>query len=123
MAARLSVVPTVERRSSLRAQEVEIQEIQRRWSAGSRRPSCKETSPPQGGILFVGSSIFREWREQRDFAADFAPLPVLNLAFGGSQTSDQLDVMVGPGRYCSPRHRMPVDSRNEGHEIQSSVSY
>ena len=49
--------------------------------------------PPAGGILFVGSSIFREWREIRDFDADFAPLPVLNRAFGGSQTDDQLRVM------------------------------
>ncbi len=50
--------------------------------------------PALGGILFVGSSIFREWREARDFDADFAPLPVLNRAFGGSQTDDLLDDAV-----------------------------
>ena len=49
--------------------------------------------PPKGGILFVGSSIFREWREMRDFDNDFAPLPVINRAFGGSMTEDQLEVM------------------------------
>lgn len=46
------------------------------------------TRPPQpGGILFVGSSIFREWT---DVTAQMAPLPVVNRAFGGSRTADQL---------------------------------
>ncbi|MFM7817742.1 MAG: alpha/beta fold hydrolase, partial [Verrucomicrobiota bacterium] len=46
-------------------------------------------SPRQpGGILFVGSSIFREWTQ---VATAMAPLPVLNRAFGGSKTQDQLD--------------------------------
>ena len=31
--------------------------------------------PALGGILFVGSSIFREWREARDFDADFRAPP------------------------------------------------
>ncbi|MEY4940239.1 MAG: hypothetical protein RIQ93_1974 [Verrucomicrobiota bacterium] len=43
--------------------------------------------PAQGGILFVGSSIFRQWTT---VAEQMAPLPVLNRAFGGSQTADQL---------------------------------
>jgi len=44
--------------------------------------------PPQtGGILFVGSSIFRQWT---NVAEQMAPLPVLNRAFGGSRTGDQL---------------------------------
>ncbi len=43
--------------------------------------------PKKGGILFVGSSIFRQWES---VAADMAPLPVLNRAFGGSRTPDQL---------------------------------
>jgi lysophospholipase L1-like esterase len=42
---------------------------------------------PAGGILFVGSSIFRQWA---DVAEQLAPLPVLNRAFGGSRTGDQL---------------------------------
>jgi lysophospholipase L1-like esterase len=49
-----------------------------------------ENPPLKRGVVFVGSSIFREWREVRDFAADFAPLPVLNRAFGGSTAEDQL---------------------------------
>ena len=43
--------------------------------------------PLQGGILFVGSSIFRHWT---DVPTRMAPLPVLNRAFGGSRTADLL---------------------------------
>lgn len=43
--------------------------------------------PAPGGIVFAGSSIFREWTT---LAAQMAPLPVLNRAFGGSRTGDQL---------------------------------
>jgi lysophospholipase L1-like esterase len=46
--------------------------------------------PPQQAILFVGSSIFRLWKnlpEQMD------PLPVFNRAFGGSQTHEILAYM------------------------------
>ncbi len=43
--------------------------------------------PVKGGILFVGSSIFRKWT---NVAEMMAPLPVLNRAFGGSRTGDQL---------------------------------
>lgn len=45
------------------------------------------TPPTRGGILFVGSSIFRLWA---NVAEQMAPLPVLNRAFGGSRTGDQL---------------------------------
>ncbi len=40
-----------------------------------------------GGILMVGSSIFRKWTTAAD---DLAPLPVTNRGFGGSKTDDQL---------------------------------
>lgn len=43
--------------------------------------------PAPGGILMVGSSIFRKWTNA---ATDLAPLPVTNRAFGGSRTADQL---------------------------------
>ncbi len=43
--------------------------------------------PAPGGILFVGSSIFRKWENVTE---QMAPLPVLNRAFGGSRTPDQL---------------------------------
>lgn len=46
------------------------------------------TSPPaRGGILFVGSSIFRLWADLRE---QMAPMPVLNRAFGGSRAAEQL---------------------------------
>lgn len=45
------------------------------------------TPPRKGGILFVGSSIFRQWTAVTEH---MAPLPVLNRAFGGSRTGDQL---------------------------------
>ncbi|MFZ9853588.1 MAG: GDSL-type esterase/lipase family protein [Limisphaerales bacterium] len=48
----------------------------------------RKTPRQPGGILFVGSSIFREWT---DVATAMDPLPVLNRAFGGSKTQDQLD--------------------------------
>jgi len=41
----------------------------------------------KGGILLVGSSIFRLWA---DVAEQMAPLPVLNRALGGSRVADQL---------------------------------
>ena len=56
--------------------------------------------PPPGGVLLVGSSIFKRWTNA---VSDLAPLPVTNRAFGGSQTSHQLmffDQVVSP---CRPR--------------------
>jgi len=44
-------------------------------------------APAPGGILMVGSSIFRKWT---NCAEKLAPLPVTDRAFGGSQTKDQL---------------------------------
>jgi lysophospholipase L1-like esterase len=47
----------------------------------------RTSPPPQGGILFVGSSIFRQWT---GLQAHMAPLSVFNRAFGGSRTAEQL---------------------------------
>jgi lysophospholipase L1-like esterase len=50
--------------------------------------AADRASPPvPGEILFVGSSVFRRWK---DVAAQMDPLPVRNRAFGGSRTGDQL---------------------------------
>jgi lysophospholipase L1-like esterase len=46
--------------------------------------------PPKGGILFIGSSIFRQWTHLKE---QMAPLPVFNRAFGGSRTGDILRSM------------------------------
>jgi len=50
----------------------------------------KTNPPPANGILFIGSSIFRQWKT---LAEQMAPLPVFNRAFGGSQTPDILFYM------------------------------
>ncbi|WP_396206169.1 GDSL-type esterase/lipase family protein [Gemmatimonas sp.] len=43
--------------------------------------------PPAAGILFIGSSIFRQWEALTE---QMAPLPVYNRAFGGSKTWEVL---------------------------------
>jgi lysophospholipase L1-like esterase len=59
--------------------------------------ASEKTDPVASGqILFIGSSIFRQWTSVR---TDMAPLPVRNRAFGGSRTSDLLerfDLLVRP---------------------------
>jgi lysophospholipase L1-like esterase len=47
--------------------------------------SDRTNPPPQGCILFVGSSSIRLWRT---LAQDFPDLPVVNRGFGGSQVAD-----------------------------------
>lgn len=44
-------------------------------------------APAPGGVLLVGSSIFRKWES---CGQDLAPLPVTNRGFGGSRTADQV---------------------------------
>ena len=61
---------------------------------------ASEPIPPPGGVLLVGSSIFKRWTNA---VSDLAPFPVTNRAFGGSQTSHQLmffDQVVTP---CHPQ--------------------
>jgi len=45
----------------------------------------KESPPPQGGTLFVGSSTFTKWKE---LEKDFRALKAINRGFGGSMLSD-----------------------------------
>lgn len=59
---------------------------------------AEQPVPDPGGVLLVGSSIFKRWTNA---PTDLAPLPVTNRAFGGSQTSHQLmffDQVVPPAR-------------------------
>jgi hypothetical protein len=46
--------------------------------------------PPKDAILFIGSSIFRQWTNVKE---QMAPLPVFNRAFGGSRTWEVLHYM------------------------------
>ena len=59
-----------------------------------------ENPPARGAIVFVGSSIFRQWT---NVAEVMAPLPVYNRAFGGSRTQDQLDRFHQIVRPLAPR--------------------
>ncbi len=75
------------------AQSPSGDEAARRWARFEPEfqafAAADRAKPPRrGGILFVGSSIFRQWT---NVAEVMAPLPVLNRAFGGSRTSDQLE--------------------------------
>jgi lysophospholipase L1-like esterase len=56
--------------------------IQERLAADRTKP------PPRGAILFIGSSIFKQWT---NVVEEMSPLPVFNRAFGGSRTSDVLE--------------------------------
>ncbi len=56
--------------------------------------------PPQGAILFIGSSTIVRWKT---LARDFPEQPVINRGFGGSQIADSVfyaDRIVIP---CRPR--------------------
>lgn len=46
----------------------------------------RQTPPPKGGVLFLGSSSIRLWNVQKFFP----DLPVINRGFGGSQIVDSV---------------------------------
>jgi lysophospholipase L1-like esterase len=50
--------------------------------------SDKTNPPPQGCIVFVGSSSIRLWKT---LAEDFPGYPVINRGFGGSQLADSMN--------------------------------
>jgi hypothetical protein len=50
----------------------------------------RTSPPPAEGVLFIGSSIFRQWS---GVAEQMAPLPAFNRAFGGSRTWEILHYM------------------------------
>jgi lysophospholipase L1-like esterase len=45
----------------------------------------RQSPPPPGGVVFVGSSTIRMWET---LARDFPGVPVLNRGFGGSELAD-----------------------------------
>lgn len=61
---------------------VEGERWEKEWQAHEAKPA-----PAPGGIACVGSSSMKNWRS---LAADLAPMPVWNRAFGGSSTPDQV---------------------------------
>ena len=58
--------------------------------AAIRAAQGQAAPPAREGIVFVGSSIFHRWT---NLEKQMAPLPVVNLAFDGSQTSDMLRML------------------------------
>ena len=49
--------------------------------------SDRTNPPPSRAIVFVGSSSIRMWKT---LAEDFAPIPVINRGYGGSEMDDSL---------------------------------
>jgi len=47
----------------------------------------KQSAPPEGAVLFVGSSTIRLWKS---LANDFAGYTVINRGFGGSELADSV---------------------------------
>ncbi len=60
-----------------------------RWEKDIRKfeAADKASPPPQGGVLFIGSSSIRMWVT---LARDFPEHKVINRGFGGSQIADSV---------------------------------
>ena len=58
-----------------------------RWENDIRafETADRETPPPEGAVLFVGSSSIRMWET---LEADFPGVPVIRRGFGGSEIAD-----------------------------------
>jgi lysophospholipase L1-like esterase len=82
------------------AQEGAPREAAFGWEIDRFLEEDRKSPPPKGAILFIGSSIFREWA---DLEAQMAPLPVINRAFGGSRTWEVL--------YYADRIVLPYEPR------------
>jgi lysophospholipase L1-like esterase len=70
-------------------------------------------APPQGGIVFIGSSSVRLWTTLAD---DFPGLPVVNRGFGGSQLRD---VTAYVGRIVRPYRPRQVVIYCGGNDINA----
>jgi hypothetical protein len=66
------------------------QEIRHQEAIQAYLDADRASPPPREGILFIGSSIFRQWT---NVAEHMAPLPAFNRAFGGSRTWEVLHYM------------------------------
>lgn len=66
------------------------QEVRHAQAIAAYLEADRTSPPPQGGVLFIGSSIFRQWT---NVATHMAPLPAYNRAFGGSRTWEILHYM------------------------------
>jgi hypothetical protein len=76
----------------------------------------REQFPPQGGVLFVGSSSIRRWDTLKQ---DMAPLPVIHRGFGGAQMSDVLEYFH---RLVLPYHPADIVIYVGGNDINGGKS-
>jgi len=91
----------------------------------------RASPPPMGGVVFVGSSSFRMWRNA---AADFPGVPLLNRGFGGSTLPEVIQlaprivlpyrphlVVLYAGDNDLSAGRTPTDVRNDYRTIVDMV--
>lgn len=76
----------------------------------------KKSPPPQGGVLFIGSSTIRLWKS---LAQDFPGHAVINRGFGGSQIVDSTHFA---GRIIFPYAPKHIFLRAGGNDINAGKS-
>ncbi len=86
----LALVAAIALPGAVAAQAPAGQEIRHAAAIQAYLDADRTTPPPQEGVLFIGSSIFRQWT---NVAEHMAPLPAFNRAFGGSRTWEILHYM------------------------------
>lgn len=89
-----------------------------RWEGEIRAFEASDLTnkPPENGILFIGSSSIRLWK---DLASDFPDLPVINRGFGGSQI---IDSVYFAGRIVFPYKPRMIIMYAGGNDIHSGKS-
>jgi hypothetical protein len=88
--ALIAVLAATSLTAPLAAQAPAGQTIRHQAAIAAFAEQDRTSPPPQEGILFIGSSIFRQWT---NVTGHMAPLPVFNRAFGGSRTWEVLHYM------------------------------
>ncbi len=74
------------------------------------RAMDRDSMPPEGAWLFVGSSSFRLWP---DMAKDLAPNPVINRGFGGSNMVQLVHYMDSLVYSYKPSHIFIYEGDND----------
>ena len=90
----------------------------------SRRTDRPRPPPPPIAVQVQAAGSSRRAIALKAFAAVTAaaavrPAPVRTPPPTNTKTQQWQAPVLGPGRYCSPRHRMPSNSRNEGSQCVS----
>ncbi len=90
----------------------------RKWEAEIHALEAGDVTnrPPDGSIIFVGSSSIKRWKS---LAADFPDRPVFNHGFGGSQLADSV---FYADRIITPYHPREVVIYAGGNDINARKS-